>query len=204
MDAALAQFRAVLERAPEDATALIALGACLLAHDDAAGQSMVEQAMARNERNQVRGCGVLREYHSRIGNLAEAQVWQRRLLEGLQNQDGADKERSRITLNDKFEPHGLDDVTLDALRRELLAVPGLCRAWLVKKQVRHLMHRPLYVLGFKVTSWYQLHRKHRTQEVLRKIQAMVQFPGEMLILNVDADNVRFGRKFARKRGARVV
>jgi len=40
--------------------------------------------------------------------------------------------------------------------------------------------------------------------VLRRIQQGVQFPGEALIINVEGANYRFGRKFRRIRGARIL
>ena len=52
-------------------------------------------------------------------------------------------------------------------------------------------------------AWWQFHRKANVAEVLRQIRASVNFPGETMIINVDGENYRFGRKFFWMRGARI-
>lgn len=51
---------------------------------------------------------------------------------------------------------------------------------------------------------FRLHSKKRAVEVLQRIQETVRFPGETSIVNVDGDHYRFGRKFGRMRGARIL
>jgi hypothetical protein len=60
------------------------------------------------------------------------------------------------------------------------------------------------VFGYSVTGSFQFHSKKRAAEVLQRIQEAVQFPGETMIINVDGDNYRFGRKFRWMRGARIL
>jgi hypothetical protein len=93
---------------------------------------------------------------------------------------------------------------LSRLRESLRAIPGLRKAYFVKKRVTYLQDSPCYVLGYRVTAWYQFHSKARAQEVLRGINESIQFPGETMILNVEGPYYRFGRKFRWMRGARVV
>ena len=100
--------------------------------------------------------------------------------------------------------HGLADAALDNLCQQLQAVPGLRKAYLVRKQVKHLAHRPFYVFGYRVQGWWQLHNKAMVADALRQIQASVIFPGETMIINVEGENYRFGRKFFWMRGARIL
>jgi Zn-dependent protease with chaperone function len=203
-DGALAQFRALHERAPDDAMVCFSLGARLLRRDDASGCALVEQALHLDENAVAACCEVLRDYHWRNGRKEEAHAWHQRLVEGMQVQEVAATERNRIFLRDIFEPHGLSDDALAELRNQLQAVPGLRKAYLMKKQVKHLPHLPCYVFGYRVTSFFQLHSKRRAQEVLQHIQQSMRFPGETMIINVEGDNYRFGWKFGRMRGARVL
>lgn len=204
LDAALAQFRALHEQVPGDATVCFSLGVRLLRRDDAAGCGLIEQAMRVDENAIVNGCQVLRDYHWRAGNKPEADAWHQRMVERVQLQEAAALERDRIWLSDRFEPHGLADEAIAELRRTLAAIPGLHRTYLARKRVKHLPHRPCYVLGYRVDRWYQWHSKARARDVLQRIQETVRLPGETLLVNVEGDNRRFGGKFRRLRGARIV
>jgi Zn-dependent protease with chaperone function len=203
-DAALGQYRALHERAPDDAVICLGLGARLLARDDESGRALVERAMQLDEDAILQGCEVLRDYHWRNGREEEAQACHQRLVERAQLQREADKERNQVTLRDKFELHNLPEDAFAELRARLRAIPNLHKAYFVKKKVSHFAHRPCYVLGFGVTGLFQLHSKKRASEVLQRIQETVQIPGETMIINVDGDNYRFGRKFRWMRGARIL
>jgi Zn-dependent protease with chaperone function len=204
VDDALAQFRALHQRAPDNALACFGLGVRLLSRDDANGCALVEHAMSLDENMIVNGCEQLRDYHWRNGRKEEAHAWHQRLVERSQLLEAAIEERSQVWLSDRFERHGLSEDVVDELRAALMAIPGLRKAYLVRKRVEHLAHLPCYVLGYRVTGFFQLHSKRRAMEVLRQIQESVPFPGETLIINVEGGNYRFGRKFRWMRGARIL
>jgi hypothetical protein len=86
----------------------------------------------------------------------------------------------------------------------LRAIARLRKAYLVRKRVTHLAHRPYYILGFTATAPFWFYRIKRATEVLQAIQQSVQFPGEALIVNVESANSRFRRKFKKIQGARIV
>lgn len=203
-DAALEQFRALHERAPDDSVICLSLGGRLLARADDAGRAMVERAMQLDENAIVRGCELLRDYHWRSGRKEEANAWHRRLIERAELQQAADKERNWVLLKDKFERHDLPESTIEGLRDQLRAIPGLRKAYFVKKHVMYLAHRPSYVLGYSSTGSFQFHSKKRAAEILQRIQETVQFPVQTMIINVDGDNYRFGRKFRWMKGARIL
>ena len=200
----LAQLQALHERVPDDPVVRFALGARLLGRDDEAGAAHVMAAMQLDESATVRACELLRDYHWRNERQDEAHAWHNKMLERIALEQAAEQERNIIRTNDKFEVHGLADAALDNLRQQLQAIPGLRKAYLVRKKVKHLAHRPCYVFGFRVKSWWQWHRKARVAEALRQIRASVNFPGETMIINVEGDNYRFGRKFSWMRGARIL
>lgn len=203
-DGALAQFRALCARAPDDATACFALGVRLIGRDDAEGARLLERTLQRDERAIVKCSELLRDYHWRGGRKEQAEAWHRRLLERAAEEQAAEKERSQVTLKDKFERHGLADGDLAQLLEQLRAVPGLRKAYFVRKRVAYLTHRPLFVLGYRASIPFQPGVKKRAAAVMQAIQEQVQFPGETLIVNVEGENYRFGRKFAWMRGSRVL
>lgn len=49
-----------------------------------------------------------------------------------------------------------------------------------------------------------VHSKRRSKEVLRLFQESVSFPGETILINLEGNNSRFGRKFSWMRGARIL
>jgi Zn-dependent protease with chaperone function len=203
-DAALDQFHALHQRAPDDAIVCFGLGERLLARNDHTGCAFIERALQLDESATLQGCELLRDYCWRNGREEEAHSWHRRLIERAQLQQAGEKERSQIALSDKFERHDLPENILADLRAQLRTVTGLRKAYFLKKQVKYFTHRPCYVLGFSCTGLFRLHTRKRTAEVLQRIQEAVQFPGETLIVNIEGDNYRFGRKFRWMRGTRIL
>lgn len=203
-DDALAQFHALHERAPDNAMVCFALGIRLLKRNDAGGCALIEQAMHLDENAIANGCEQLRDYHWRNENKELAHGWHQRMVDRLQLQEAATKERNQVSLNDKFERHGLPDEALAPLRDALRNIHGLRKAYLVKKRVKHLPHSPCYILAFRTTRWFQPHSKQRRQKVLQQIKESVPFPGETIIISVEGDNYRFGHKFRWIRGARIL
>jgi Zn-dependent protease with chaperone function len=201
-DKALERFRALHARAPEDPVVLFNLGWRLLQRDDDAGMRLLEEAMQRDEREIVRCSEALRDYCWRTGRKEQAHEWHRRHVERAKLERAAMKERDEVRLGDKFERHGLDAAALARLQAELGAVAGLRKAYFVRKRVQHMPEKPCYVLGFTVAGW--LGRKRRAAEVQERLGQAVTWPGETLILNVEGENYRFGRKLRWMRGSRIV
>ncbi|MBS0370944.1 MAG: M48 family metalloprotease [Proteobacteria bacterium] len=203
-DDALTQFQALHERVPNDALVCFSLGARLLHRNDASGCALIEHVMHLDENATANCCELLRDYHWRNDRQDEAHAWHQRLVERVTLQEAAAKERNGVAIGDRFERHGLAENDLATLRSALRSIPGLRKAYLVRKRVKHLPHSPCFVFGFKTSRWYQLHNERRAREVLRLIQESVSFPGETILINLEGNNSRFGRKFSWMRGARIL
>jgi len=200
----LVQLRALHQRAPDDATVCIKLGARLLFLQDAAGRALVEHAMQQNADLTSRGIQLLRDYCLRNGENAEAQAWNQRLLDHVSLQESASKERNVVRTTDTFDRHALEPETVSQLISQLKSIAGIRSVFLVRKCVKYLTDNPCYVLGYSVTGFFQRHSSQRAQEVLRKMQAVVKFPGETLIICIDGKNSAFRRKFRWRRAARLL
>jgi len=125
------------------------------------------------------------------------------MSERVELEQAAAKERELVRTSDKFERHDLGAEALSQMQAQLRAIPGLRKAYFVKKRVKHMPERAAYVLGYTVSAW-PWQRKGSVQVVLRRIQEQVSFPGETMILSVEGQNYRFGRKFRWMRGSRIV
>lgn len=202
--AALDQFRSLHQRAPDDPAICFGLGERLLARDDDTGVALIEQAMALDDDLTFRGCEVLRDHCWCRGQKEQAHEWHHRLVQRTWLQEAAAEERSQVLVKEKLDRHGLPESAIATMRTQLQAIPGMRKAYLLKKRLMHLPHRPCYVLGFTVAGTFRLYSKRRVSEVLTEIHNTVQVPGETLIINVEGDNYRFGRKFFWMRGARIL
>jgi Zn-dependent protease with chaperone function len=202
--ACIEQLRTLHARAPDEPAVLYALGARLLARDDALGWPLLERAMACDEAEIVRCCQALRDHCWRKGRKDEAHQWHRRMTERAELEQAAANERNQVTLSDHFERHGLAEHALAHMRAQLKAIPHLRKVYLAKKRLKHFPERACYVLGFAIGSFLRWYNKERAAEALRRIQETLSFPGETLIISIEGDNYRFGRKLRWMRGARVV
>lgn len=203
-DAALLQFRALHEQAPDEPYLCLSLGVRLLGRDDVAGIALIERAIELDERAMVQGFEVLRDYHWRNGRREEAQSWHEKMLERVQLEQAAAHERNTILLKDSYTGHELGEEQLETLRAHLRGVQGLGKAYLVKKQVRYFPDRPCYVFGFIVQRSGLLRRRRFTPEAVMVDLKHIVFPGETLIVSVEGVNYRFGRKFRWMRGAKIL
>jgi len=201
----LAQLRALRDRAPDDPVVNYTLGVRLLACNDDSGMALLERAMERDPCEIARCCESLRDYCWRKGCKDEAHDWHRRMMERVELEQAAKKERDAVRTSDKFERHAIDGAFLVQMQAQLRAIEGLRKAYFVKKRVKHMPERLCYVLGFAVRGgWLPGQQKGSEQVVLQRIQETVTFPGETLILSVGGRNAAFGRKFRWMRGSRIV
>lgn len=205
-EAALEQFRALYAEAPTDAAICYGLGARLLRIGDDAGVAMIEQAIKSDQQALLPGAEVLRDYYAGSGQSDLARRWHERLMQRVEVLQKARAERAVVNLNDKFDPHALDADQVAALRAQLSAIPGVHRAYLVRKRVTQLVEHPMLVLGFSTRPWWRPRFVSRVDamQVQDQIAKTVQFPHETLIVCVEGNNARFGRKWRWMQGSRVV
>ncbi len=202
---ALALFRELHQRKPDDPVLCYHLGVRMLNHDEDGGIALVERAMQLDDEYVVHGAEALRDYYWRNGSEKQAHEWHNRSVERASVEAAAHRERNEVRLEDKFEPHGLPDEVLEELRTQMKSISDLRKAWLVKKRVTHFPERPCYLLGFTAArSFFSWSNKVRIGQVLEQIRDHVRFPGETLILSVDGDKYRFGRKMRWVRRSRIV
>ncbi len=202
---ALAQFHELHQRKPDDPALCYHLGVRMLNHDEDGGAALVKRAIEIDAAYMVHGAEALRDYYWRHGSKEQAHDWHDRAVERANVDAEAETERNEVRIEDKFERHGLSDEVLAELRGQLRSVPGLRKAWLVRKRVKHFPDRPMYLLGYAAArSFFSWSNKKRIAEVLEQIKEKVTFPGETLILSVENQNYRFGRKFRWARGSRII
>lgn len=203
-EAALAMRRALLERFPDSHAARFALGRQLLTEDREEGVAIVEGLVAHDEGAVRAGAELLRDYFWRRGNMERARQWHQRYAERTELLRAAQAERAGFALTDKCMPHQLGAEQLAPLVAQLKKIADLKRVYLARKVLRHFPDEPLYLLGFRTTSFLRRHDHAREQTTLQAIRSGIEFPGPALIFSVEAKKYRFERRLRWMKGTRIV
>jgi Zn-dependent protease with chaperone function len=201
-ESSLAQLDAIAGAAPEHALVQFLLGRLRLTRDSAAALSHFERAIAIDPEAELSVCQIVCEHFTLHGPPDAAQRWSERWERAGSAWSAARAEREALHLRDRFDPHGLSAARASALATDLAAI-GVRRAWLVRKRLQHRPESPLYVLGFKLTPWWKLRNARAIDALMQRIVGSIELPGETLVINVEGDNYRFGRKFYWMRGTRL-
>lgn len=201
---AIDQLRALRQVSPENVLVNFMLGLRLLARDDEEGCAIVEHAMALEEDCTARGAEALRDFHWRRGSKDIAQTWHHKMIERLELESAADKERNEIRVTEKFDLPDFTPEVMAKLKAQLKAVPGLRKAYFLKRRPKYLPQHSCYALGYTVTHPLWIYSKKKAVAVHQKIMETVEFPGATMVFNVEGDYYHFGRKFRGLKGGRIV
>ncbi len=201
-DAALLQLQAAVQAHPDNAAAHFHYGRGLLAREDDSGAAHLRRAMELEPGASGPVGEILRDYYWRRGDKAAADAWHD-TVERHEAADGqARAERSRLTVNDGLEPHGLDPAQIAAIVQQLREL-GIYRVWLARRKLRHRPEQPQLVLGFRATRPLRWHSAARAELQQNQILSRVAFPHDVIVLAVDGDNARFGSKLAKVKDSRL-
>jgi len=152
--AALSVLDELLRRAPEHAPALYARGRIRLDDNDEGGAADIEHAMRLDDEAREPGAQLLYTYFYARHDLSRCDRYRGTLQQVQQERQLAAAERSQLRAQDVLHPHGLEQDTLAEWIEVLESDQTVRRAWLARKQVRHLARIPAYVLcvQFKMLS----------------------------------------------------
>jgi|SRR5271165_257058 len=202
--AALPLLREAVAQFPASGIARFALARHLLREGQAEGVEIMESLLRDDPTALLAASELLRNYFAQQGDHTRAKSWHDRYVDEAIRTQGAQKERQRLLLSDRYAPHELDAGTAAELTLRLKAVKGIKRAYLVRKVDPRFPDKPLYVLGVKSTGFFQLHSQKRAAQAVKDIGEKVVFPGETLILNVDGNLYRFERKMRRVKRSKLI
>jgi len=179
-DQALPLFREIVAADLNNAQAHFDLGRVLVGRNDAEGLNLLEAAMRIDDRLTMAAWFVISPYMMRAGRMAEAETYRLRLLDQQQLEERAAEERTPPRWRDRFDAHGLGEEELSRFVQNLQPYHALRRAYLVRKRVTLLPHRPFYILLVKATT-----SLHNLDYSLTQLLAnAVEFPGDAYIIHL--------------------
>jgi hypothetical protein len=197
--------REAVERFPDSKDARFLLGRQLANAGSDEGTLMIEDLLSAGDLGlEEAGAAVLRDYHWQKGDKAAADKWHERYAVAAQAMLAAREERNALLTTDTFLPHGLPDSELEPMVAQLRQIPGVKRAYLVRKATVHFQDTPMYAMGFTCSGALQRSSAEKIAETQQAIRDQVTFPGETLFLNVEKEYGEFETSFKRVEGSRIV
>lgn len=202
---ALLRWREVLALDPAHARANMAVGEHLLAQGDERGLEHLERAVAAEPAAEPYAAQLAYAFEAIRGRGDAADRHRRTVNAHLDVIDMAAEERRGLTRKDELEPHGLAPDALGELREKLTSTKRVAQAYLARKRVEHLADDlPLYVLGVVPESkWWRFERDDDDQELLERVVAEVEVPGELLAVSLGGQNKWLRKRLTKLGGAEV-
>lgn len=194
----------ILRREPEHAGAAFIRGRYLLAQDDAAGIRWFERAMHHNPRFTEPCVALIQAYHARAGSTADVRRLDRRLDEFDQEMTLAARERSTVTVKDRFEPNDLSESDKARLSEILAAEPMIRRAWVARKVVTALREEPVYVVALEIrVSWWKYRSPEADGRLVQRVLDRIALPGYIYVFAITGNLESLGKKIVKVPGSIV-
>lgn len=158
-----------------------------------------------NEFYQVQVYEMLYQFYQAQDIAAEAEKYQRLMLDRVELEQLAMSERQEVSFRDHFIPHGLTFEELEDLLQQLRKYTGIQQVWLVQKQVQHLKHIPCYILGFSLKKGFNKVDIETIIQTVKVLQENVVFPGETFLVCFDIDeNQKIKKNIRQLQSAQII
>ncbi len=149
VESALPVYQRAVQEHPHDADAVWLLGNVLLREEKEDALQHIEHAMTLSSRYVETGCLVAKDYHMRRGETDKVEEFRKRIAQYNDEVFLGREERSELRDGDFFNPHELDEITVQGLVDWLAGLPQVKSAYLVQKEVKYLADCKQYILAVK-------------------------------------------------------
>ncbi len=189
-DEALPLYENVLTENPQHVSAMERVGNLLLEKKDDRGIELIEKVMELDKDYIFDGTKILYYYLVDKGEKEKAQKYYDQANQWSLVVDKAQYERADMRAGDEYIAHGLDKETLSKFQEELRKYPFVTEAYLVRKKVKHIPEKPLYVLGVNI-KLSGSEKKAEKKRITLKEQIGMAFAGvsekDMIFANKRSD-----------------
>ncbi len=194
MEHATSLIYEIIQAQPENAAASYALGKVLVKQGDPQGVPFLERAIAMTSEAAAPGNALLYAFARRQGRMREAAEYRERAKKAEHVDEAGRRERADIGPQDSFLPHDLPADELTRFRGQLGQFAQVGRAYLVRKKVKYLADKPLYVLAVLPTGG-------GGPELAARLGPKLAFPGETVLLVLVGDLKKLEGPIAKVPGA---
>jgi hypothetical protein len=138
------------------------------------------------------------------GRREDAERWRRRYIEREQVMNAASQERSTYLPKMAVQAHDLPAEEVERIRSVLTDHPGVRRAYLVRRVVKHLPDQPSYVVGIVPRiAWYRPIRVPFLRELTAGIARSTTWPPDTHIIPLEMELKGLRKKFRKIPGALI-
>jgi Zn-dependent protease with chaperone function len=194
---ALPVIQEYLRAQPDHAEANFVFGKMLLGHKDARGIPYLKKAMGLAPASVGAGCEAIYWFLRGQNRAAEAVSYRERAVKHQREWEAGHAERETVSPTDKFLYHGLSQEELARFREQLARFEAVGQAYLVRKQVRYLADKPLYVLGIVPAGT-------RDPDLASWLGSKLQFPGETILIILAGNMQKMEKPLAQLATARIL
>ncbi len=135
---------------PSNVTVNMALGSELLKNNNPEGLSYIEKAISFDPEIEIKGLDTIINFHQENGREMEADLYIKRLREGIPVLNKAITERNNDITKYKFLHHELSDDWIEKINRQLSDFPNIKDAYMVKADLKYLKERPVYLFFYSL------------------------------------------------------
>jgi Zn-dependent protease with chaperone function len=202
--AAQSAVDAILSREPEHPGAAFIRGRHLLAQDDAGGIEWLTRAMKRNPHFTEPCVALIQAYHAREGSTEQVRQLNRQLDQHDQQMEIAQKERSAVTVKDRFTSHGLSETVKSELCQVFASEPDIVRACVARKVLTALPNEPMYVIALELqAAWWRYRSEEANQLLVKRVLDRVKVQGWVYVFTAVRRLKPLGQKIGEVPGSLI-
>ncbi len=169
----------------------------LLDRKDARGIPYLKKAMELTPASVGAACEAIYWFLRGQGRPAEAVSYRERALKHQREWEAGHAERETVEPTDRFIYHGLSQEELTRFREQLARFEAVGKAYLVRKQVKYLPDKPLYILGIVPAG-------SRDSDLASWLGSKLQLPGETILIVLTGNMQKMERPLAQLASARIL
>jgi Peptidase family M48 len=174
----------ILSLRPQHPAANLTLGRHWLGQGRTDGEAYLRRILDQPECELVpEACQALAHHFQTTGQSQELRKVYDFLGRYQTAQSEAVRERSSVTALDNLLPHGLSSMDLAALSTILAKDTDLAEAYLVRKELKHLTHQPLYVLCVRTRpGFFGRSNAGNDAQLVARLFSQVRLSGRVLVI----------------------
>lgn len=189
---------------PDNINVAVALGTRLLFVDDDTGVAMLERVI-ENEPSSAGACShAIYDFYRRNDRAVEAEAFASRMHDLGQANRAADDERADVRPVDTFVAHDLSEEAVAKLREQFSTIREVGHIYLVQKRCVHQPNRKNYVVGFTIKNKWLGERNAKINAAFVALRSHVKYPGETMVIALDANNQYYLKRMKAVDGAQVI